>query len=180
MTAYAFDPESEAVSVVDADVTGVDFTVTDASCSSVDRFLDNNDGTVTDCRTGLLWLKDADCFGSQGFTEAGGSANMLNSGECGLSDGSNQHDWRLPTREELQGIGTDPPTAWEEGGKPPVTVTWTMPTAPFLNVQPYDYWTSTSSTYNSAYAWLVEINDGSGGFAEKIVDYNFWPVRSAD
>ena len=27
------------------------------NCESVDRFLDNNDGTVTDCRTDLLWLK---------------------------------------------------------------------------------------------------------------------------
>ena len=27
------------------------------------RMADNGDGTVTDLRTGLFWLKDANCFG---------------------------------------------------------------------------------------------------------------------
>ena len=30
-----------------------------------DRFTDNGDGTVTDNLTGLIWLKNADCFGSR-------------------------------------------------------------------------------------------------------------------
>jgi hypothetical protein len=53
---YLFDPESEAVELVDADVTGVDFTAEIDPCSTVDRFVDNIDGTVTDCRTDLVWL----------------------------------------------------------------------------------------------------------------------------
>ena len=31
----------------------------------VPRFTDNGSGTVTDNLTGLIWLKDANCFGSQ-------------------------------------------------------------------------------------------------------------------
>lgn len=39
--------------------------VADESASSVPRFTDNADGTVTDNQAGLIWLKDADCFGTQ-------------------------------------------------------------------------------------------------------------------
>jgi hypothetical protein len=35
-----------------------------------DRFTDNGDGTVTDNLTGLIWLKNADCFGSRTWHEA--------------------------------------------------------------------------------------------------------------
>ena len=34
------------------------------------RFTDNGDGTITDNLTGLMWLKDANCFGSQTWTNA--------------------------------------------------------------------------------------------------------------
>jgi hypothetical protein len=26
-------------------------------------FIDNEDGTVTDCKTGMLWMRNANCFG---------------------------------------------------------------------------------------------------------------------
>ena len=71
-----------------------------------DRFLDNSDGTVTDCQTGLIWLKNAGCFV--------GRLSNVNAYVAGLSDGSVEGHWRLSTKEELQGIGTDPPITWEE------------------------------------------------------------------
>ncbi len=63
------------------------------TCDDVYRFLDNGDGTVTDCRTDLIWLKDANCFGIHDWTTAESSARSLNNGECGLSDGSTEGDW---------------------------------------------------------------------------------------
>jgi hypothetical protein len=68
--------------------------------------------TVTACRTDLIWLKDANCFGEQLWSTAISLANELNDGECGLSDGSVEGDWRLPTKEDLQGLGTDPPVTF--------------------------------------------------------------------
>ena len=56
------------------------------------RFTDNGNGTVTDNLTGLIWLKDAGCLGEQTWANALNSANTLNSGECGLSDGSQEGD----------------------------------------------------------------------------------------
>ena len=43
----------------------------------------------------------------------------------------------MPTRDELQGIGTDPPATWGSGSP---SFAWTMPGAPFVEVQDYVYW----------------------------------------
>jgi len=60
-----------------------------ANCDDVYRFLDNADGTVTDCRTELIWLKNANCYGEQVWDSAFSFAAGLNNGECGLSSFAN-------------------------------------------------------------------------------------------
>jgi hypothetical protein len=52
------------------------------------RFTDHSNGTVTDNLTGLIWLKNANCFGGQLWVNAVSAANALASGSCGLLDGS--------------------------------------------------------------------------------------------
>jgi len=64
------------------------------------RYSDNGDGTVTDNRTGLIWIKNANCFGEQNLETAMQIAANLADGQCGLSDGSQKGDWRLPTKDE--------------------------------------------------------------------------------
>ena len=68
------------------------------------RFTDNSDGTVTDNLTGLIWLKNASCFGFRAWETALSDANTLNSGECGLSDGTVEGEWRLPNMKELNSL----------------------------------------------------------------------------
>ncbi len=68
------------------------------------RFTDNGNGSVTDNLTGLIWLKNANCFGLRTWDDALLDCNGLNSGECGLSDDSNPGDWRLPNRNELSSL----------------------------------------------------------------------------
>ena len=68
------------------------------------RFTDNSNGTVTDNLTGLVWLKNANCFGSRTWATALSDANALNSGECSLSDDSSAGDWWLPNVRELQSL----------------------------------------------------------------------------
>ena len=53
---------------------------------------------------GLVWLKNANCFGGRTWPDALTDAAELNSGECGLTDGSSAGDWHVPTVNELQGI----------------------------------------------------------------------------
>jgi len=41
------------------------------------RFTDNGDGTVTDNLTALIWLKNADCFGTRVWADALSDCNNL-------------------------------------------------------------------------------------------------------
>jgi hypothetical protein len=65
------------------------------------RFTDNNNGTVTDNLTGLIWTKNANAFGTKTWNEALNHANNLESGDAGLTDGSQAGDWRLPNRRDI-------------------------------------------------------------------------------
>jgi hypothetical protein len=132
------------------------------------RFTDNGDGTVTDNVTGLIWLQDASGFGPD-FTAwpvALTFANSLSSGECGLTDGSVEGDWRLPNVNELHSL-IDP-----RQSNPALSAGH-----PFSGVQSRQHWTSTTLDVGTASAWLVDLNNGW-------VNYNFkggasyvWPVR---
>jgi len=183
LAGYVFTPASQSVTIAGEDEPDVDFTVAEFDpCDEVDRFLDNNDGTVTDCRTDLIWLKNADCFGGiQTWDTAMSFVAGINSGECGLSDGSVEGDWRLPTRDELQKVGTDPPTTWEGTGNPPVS--WTKPHSPdpILNVMSDYYWSGTPHAEDTGLAWRVGMHDGSVYTDVKTNEAYFsWPVRSGD
>src|SRR5210317_2432615 len=46
------------------------------------RFTDNDNGTVTDNLTGLIWLKKANCFGQLDWQGALSSSNNLADGDC--------------------------------------------------------------------------------------------------
>jgi len=186
LSGYTFNPDNESVIVDGGDEDRVDFIATNP-CAVVDRFLDNNDGTVTDCRTDLIWLKNANC--TETIAEIGKSSGTLTwynaetwssglaDGSCGLTDGSEAGEWRQPTKEELQRIGTDPPTTWDLG-YPDSDVTWTKPDSPFVNVQ-YDYfWSSTMYVSNTAWAWDVRMDDGNTTAPNKVGSHLVWPVRS--
>jgi len=137
------------------------------------NFIDNGDGTVTDARTGLVWLKDVNCYGGQTWVVATSYAAVLNSGECGLSDGSIAGAWRLPTKEELQKIGTDPPTTWLSGYP---TVPWTRPVEPFVNVQT-SIWSSTPHSEGATYIYMPT-GEVSGQYTDHYYyKYGVWPVR---
>lgn len=65
------------------------------------RYSDNGDGTVMDNRTGLIWMKNANCAGhGMSWRKAMRWAAELADGRCGIRDGSGKGDWRLPTTEE--------------------------------------------------------------------------------
>ena len=68
------------------------------------RLTDLGDGTVRDNFTGLIWLRQADCLGQVGWSEALARSNALAEGECELSDGSAPGDWRLPNIRELMSL----------------------------------------------------------------------------
>ncbi len=148
------------------------------SCACSGRFSDNGDGTVTDCRTNLIWLKNANFYNSMNpWQFSVNEAAALRDGLKGLTDGSSAGDWRLPTKAELQGLGTDPPATWEEG-LPPSSVTWKKPGAPFLEIRSW-YWTSNE---DGIYAWTVDVGSNwpHTSTLEKNSDAHFLAVRSGN
>jgi len=67
------------------------------------RFTDNQNGTVTDNLTGLIWLQNPFCttLSPVDWLTALSHAKSLANGQCGLMDGSKAGDWRVPTVKEL-------------------------------------------------------------------------------
>jgi Protein of unknown function (DUF1566)/Carboxypeptidase regulatory-like domain len=116
------------------------------------RFVDNQDGTVTDHLTDLIWLKDASCLPPALWTDAIAEVNQLASGSCGLSDGSTAGKWRMPNLNELESL---------------IDVSANKPALnagnPFINVSNGIYWSSTSyfgSAGGSPQAWTIRLDDG--------------------
>ncbi len=111
-------------------------------------FYNNGDGTVTDSRTGLVWLQaplDADNDGNADtVTWQEALAKAVASDSAGFTD------WRLPNRNELQSI---------------VDYRWHHPAIDsrmFPNVIGGNFWTSTTDTFSSpAYAYAVDFTGGA-------------------
>jgi Protein of unknown function (DUF1566) len=138
------------------------------------RFTDCREGTVRDNLTGLIWLKNANCFGALPWANALSEANHLASGRCGLTDGSIAGDWRLPKVKELQSLidfGDFGP-ALPDGH-------------PFSGVQPSTYWSSTTKqpdtvpAVDPGVAWGVSLNFGNTSDVSKNATNPLWPVWGA-
>jgi len=150
---------------------------------SHDRYIDNGDGTVTDNRTGLIWLKNANCFGRQDWKKAMQSAANLASEQCGLSDGSKRGMWRLPSKEEWEAMIDKEYVDRENYSQP--TLSNTASTDPwkkgdaFLGVQTRSgYWSSTTYVNGPSSAWNVYLNGGFVRTNVKTFTSYVWPVRS--
>lgn len=141
------------------------------------RFVDNDNGTITDTLTGLIWLKNANCtdivgginksIGSLTWAGALTWSNSLASGKCGLTDGSNAGQWRLPTRKELKSL--------VNRGEPNSAV-W-LGTKGFDNVQAAYHWSSSTNAYYTNQAWFVDTSNGMVNYDYKAKYYFVWPVR---
>lgn len=137
------------------------------------RFVDNQDGTVTDRLTDLVWLKNANCFGRMDWKSAAGNAKRLKAGDCGphpalvLVDGSSAGDWRLPTMQELCALidfsRREPALP---GGHP-------------FAVDPSGYhWSATTLDDCPNLAWIVYMESGTTCYEN--IDHRagyLWPVR---
>jgi hypothetical protein len=65
----------------------------------------NGDGTLTDSRTGLVWLNDAGLVGKYSYEKAKNEiVKQISDGKYNLTDGSSPGEWRLPTFGELETI----------------------------------------------------------------------------
>ena len=155
--------------------------------SGTNRFVDcgttalgTSNGTVKDTQTGLIWLKNANCFGLTNWADANIKAAALANGQCGLADGSKAGDWRLPTRDEWAAIiktncypSPGGPTIPDRGG----AGCYANGTQWATNVQSNVYWSSSTNTSSPINAWARDLfsSDLSGGV--KTLNLYVWPVR---
>lgn len=168
----------------------------DRACpANIFRFRSCNNGTTVDQVTGLVWLRSAGCVQ---FPGAGGSnladwstamagATALADGSCGLTDGSQPGDWRLPTRAEWEvllryarddlacGGSGDPVFTNNEG------TSCYDPSFPFnsiLSLKTDSYW---SSTVDGEETSKVKIADLATGLVDtgrpKAATARLWAVR---
>lgn len=139
------------------------------------RFDDNQDGTVTDQMTGLVWLKDANCFGYITWLNALTAIKNFNDnptlyGCSGYS--ANNNDWRMPNINELRSL-----VDYTEAN--PVLLS----NHPFVNVQNSYYFSSTTQAsgfpgYDET-VYTVSMADGRMNMLGDKDEYPFyvWPVR---
>jgi len=139
------------------------------------RFTDNGNGTVTDNLTGLIWLKNANCFGNINWIPALSNANNLANGACDLTDGSTAGDWHLPSAKELRSLidyQYAQPTLSNAAG----TAKWTEGDA-FSGVQSHFYWSSTTYAGDTSLVWRVSFYTGHMFMEGKTNATAIWPVR---
>jgi parallel beta-helix repeat protein len=137
------------------------------------RFVDNNDGTISDMLTGLMWLKDGNCFGEQTWSSSLEKIEDFNAHPNSYSCQdytAHYTDWRLPDINELESLlNTEQqfPSTWlnDQG---------------FRNVQYNWYWTSTTRAYSAGSAWTMSMMVGwvSSHGKEGGTGTYFLPVRS--
>lgn len=149
-----------------------------SSAAEEGRFTDLENGTVRDNETGLIWLKNANCFRWKGFDKAMELASDLASGQCGLEDGSVAGDWRLPSVWEWEDFFVKKyrnPALSNAAG----TGKW-KPGDPFDNVQNLYYWTGSAfpdPTGRLDNAYCVYLYYGVVHSKERALGLYVWPVR---
>jgi len=118
------------------------------------RFSDNASGIIKDNKTGLIWLKDANYTRkSMTWDDAQIFLEKL--------DAAGYADWRLPTKEEFEGILKIGPDELKKT---------------FDNLRIY-YWTSTKYTLEEGFVWVASVEDGNVNYSFRTNDNYIWPVR---
>jgi hypothetical protein len=139
-----YDFNGNEIGCASADWPGQDGSY-QKGCPTVDRFVDNGDGTVTDNCTGLMWQKE---------TAPGANAYTWQTAlqYCEGLELAGHDDWRLPNVRELQSI--------VDFGRT------TPPIDPVFDAMKEWYWSSSANVGDPGYAWGVDfigggVNDGT-------------------
>ena len=119
---------------------------------SLDAFVDNNDGTITQTNTGLMWAKCSE--GQSGINCTGTAIKMNWSTALTTANNSNlggYSDWRLPNIKELQKLV-------DYNRYLPAIDTNYFPNTPSSNSS--WFWSGSPDANHSGYAWDIAFYDG--------------------
>jgi hypothetical protein len=136
------------------------------------RFSDQNNDTILDTTTGLIWTKDANAPGPAACLPA-----TIKTWQASLDYitclNSNSYlgftDWRLPNVGELRSLANTSQSA---------TNLWLIAQG-FTALLPEPYWSSSSAADGPSSAWGVDMGVGAVDGDDKSDNNYVWPVRSA-
>ncbi len=118
------------------------------------NFRDNQDGTISDQATGLMWMKNTADVDNDGNSDRVTWDQALSYCENLTLAGYN--DWRLPNIRELRSI-----VDYSQGDSNP-----TIDSKFEVEVDD-DYWSSTTNIDTANSAWTMSFADGNDGFDQK-------------
>jgi hypothetical protein len=151
--------------------TGQDGDMVRGGAWTSPRFADQNNNTILDNNTGLIWTKDANAPGPTACVPATmkkwqASLDYVNC--LNINDYLGFTDWRLPNVVELRSLANTSQSA---------TSQWLIAQG-FTGLQPEPYWSSSSAADGPSSAWGVDMGVGAVDGDDKS-DVNYvWPVRS--
>ena len=173
-------------------------TLGSAVCGTISyRWVDLGNGTVLDCNTGKIWLKDADCLGYGNWSAAEAQVASLNSGldlECYEYTAGAHADWRVPEVDEwCSAVEGDSLFFCPDSAAATSLIDRTVPGelhpkvsntrgdglwAPddaFVDVQSAQYWSATST--GTSVAWFANLFFGYVNTESTSDVYWIWAVR---
>jgi hypothetical protein len=133
------------------------------------RFIDNKNGTITDTKTGLIWVKNPHTDLPEEFKNYMPWKQAIEA--CKRLNYAGHKDWRLPTVEELRELVDY--TRGAKSGEPAID------TAIFPDTKCNWYWTITEVAWDADGAWVVNFSYGSVGDCSKASGSCVRPVRSS-
>jgi hypothetical protein len=133
----------------------------DASSDYTKQFRDNGDGTISDVRSGLMWLKNTDYSAEMNYKDA---VNY-----CKNFKAAGYSDWRLPQKSEIEAMEISSYVDWNAY----------LITCGFSRIPPH-FWTSSKVTNPSGVdiVSLFFLNPGHCFSAPTGYRSYVWPVRS--
>jgi len=177
-----FDPTGTTGTIVPCEETGQDGELRAGAVSTQQRFVDNDDGTITDMLTGLIWLEQLNCVGTH-YPELSSSGDGAVTWQqafnfvSGLNDGtyscgtSAYRDWRVPHLRELLSL-----VDYSQVAGP----SFPFPAGPpFVVTGLENVWTSTTWEVGRVRAYVV----GAQGITSperKTGATAVWPVRGPE
>jgi len=124
----------------------------DENTTGLKRFVNNNDDTITDITTGLMWIQqDID---ERTWEYALNQVNTLYVADY--------YDWRMPTREELRSIVD-------------YTKSTSVVSDDFSDMTNANYWTSTA--YQDNHVWCIDFDNGNDNYQPSGNTYRSMAVR---
>lgn len=128
-------------------------------------FIINGDGTLTDTRTGLMWVQKPETEEYEWLNAVNyvTSLNKANNGKGTYG----YTGWRLPRIDEIKFLIKD------AAGTP---ASWLIENG-FQNIQPSGYWSSTTYQADTPSAWSIDFSNGTDYGCTMAMNYMVLPVR---